>query len=83
MIESFFIQKQYEKVCKNQSLLYQQFRTKNGGIRTVYMTYHNPKLFFVVYIANVNMSILEEKYFELIPEMMDQKILKNIFLTSG
>ena len=45
------------------------------------MTYHNPELSFVIYIAYVNMSILDEKYFELIPEMMDQGILKNIFLT--
>ena len=29
------------------------------------------KLFFVAYLAYVNMSILDEKYFELIPEMMD------------
>ena len=29
------------------------------------------------------MSILDENYFELIPKMMDQGILKNIFLTSS
>ena len=29
------------------------------------------------------MSILDQKYFELIPEMIDQEILKNIFLTSS
>ena len=28
------------------------------------------------------MSILDQKYLELIPELMDQRILKNIFLTS-
>ena len=83
MREFFFIHKQYEKVYKNQSLLYQQFRTKNSRIRTRYMAYHDPELFFVVYLAYVNMSILYEKYFELIPEMMDQGILKNIFLTSN
>ena len=30
----------------------------------------------------VNMSILDQKYLELIPELMNQGILKNIFLTS-
>ena len=47
------------------------------------MAYHDPELFFVVYFGYVNMSILDEKYFELIPEMMDQGISKNIFLTSS
>ena len=47
------------------------------------MAYHDPELFFVVYLENVNMYILDEKYFELILEMMDQGILKNIFLTSS
>ena len=28
------------------------------------------------------MSLLDQKYFELIPELMDQGILKNIFVTS-
>ena len=46
------------------------------------MAYHDPDLFFVVYLAYVNMSLLDQKYFELIPELMDQGILKNIFLTS-
>ena len=46
------------------------------------MTYHDPDLFFVVYLAYVNMFILNQKYFEPIPEMMDQGILKNIFLTN-
>ena len=34
--------------------------------------------FFVVYVAYVNISILDEKYFELVPKMMYQGILKNV-----
>ena len=67
---------------KNQCILYEQFRTKNSGIKTGYMAYHDSDLFFVVYLAYVNMSLLDEKYLELIPEPMDQGILKNIFLTN-
>ena len=63
--------------------MYQQFKTKNSEIKTGYMAYQNPDLFFVVYLDYVNMSILDKKYFELIPEMMDQGILKNMFLTSS
>ena len=81
-IESFFLDKYYEKVFKNQCILYEQFRTKNSGIKTGYMAYHDPNLFFVVYLAYVNMSLLDPKYVELIPELMDQGILKNIYLTS-
>ena len=81
-IESFFLEKYNEKVFKNQCILYEQFRTKNSGIKRGYMPYHDPDLFFVVYLAYVNISILYQKYFELIPELMDQGILKNIFLTS-
>ena len=81
IIESFFLQKHNEKVFKNQCLLYQQFRTKNNGIKIGYMAYHDSDLFFVVYLTYVNMSI--KKYFELIPEMMEQEILKNIFLTNS
>ena len=62
--------------------MYEQFRTKNNGIKTGYMAYHDPDLFFIVYLTYVNMSILDQKYFELIPKLMDQGILKNIFLTS-
>ena len=43
------------------------------------MAYHDPDLFFVVYLAYINMSLLDQKYFELIPELMNQGILKNIF----
>ena len=80
IIESYFLDKYYEKVFKNQCILYEQFRTKNSGIKTGYMAYHDLDLFF--YLAYVNMSLLDQKYFELIPELMDQGILKNIFLTS-
>ena len=70
-IESFFLDKYYEKVFKNQCILYEQFRTKNSGIKIGYMAYHDPDLFFVVYLAYVNMFILDQKYLELIPELMD------------
>ena len=33
-IESLFLQKHNEKLFKNQCLLYEQFRTKNNGIKT-------------------------------------------------
>ena len=81
-IESFFLEKYYEKIFKNQCILYEQFRTKNSGIKTGYMTYHDPDLFSLFCLAYVNMSILDHKYLELIPKLMDQGILKNIFLTS-
>ena len=80
-IESFFLDKYNERVFKNECILYEQFRTKNSGIKTGYMAYHDPDLFFVVYLGYVNMSILDQKYLELIPELMDQGILKNIFVT--
>ena len=67
---------------KTQCILYEQFRTKNNGIKTGYMTYYDPDLFFVIYLAYINMSILDQKYLELIHELMDQGILKNILLTS-
>ena len=82
IIESYYLDKFYEKVFKNQCILYEQFRTKNSGIKTRYMAYHDPDLFFVIYLAYVNMAHLDQKYFELIPEFMDEGILKNIFLTS-
>ena len=46
------------------------------------MAYHDPDLFFVVYLAYVNIHILDQKYLELIPELMNKGILKNIFLTN-
>ena len=73
-IEPFFLEKYNEKVFKNQCILYEQFRTKNSGIKTGYMAYHDPDLFFFVYLAYVNMSILDQKYLELIHELMDQGI---------
>ena len=76
------MQKHNEKVLKDQCPLNEQFITKNSGIKIGYMAYHDPDLFFIVYLAYVNMSILDQKNFELIPEMMDKGILKNIFLTS-
>ena len=81
-IESFFLDKYNEKMFKNQCILYEQFRTKNSGTKTGYMAYHDPNLFFVVYLTYVNMPILDQKYLELIPKLMDQGILKNIFLTN-
>ena len=63
-IESYFLDKYYEKVFKNQCILFEQFRTKNSGIKIGYMAYHNPDLFFVVYLAYVNMSLLDQKYLE-------------------
>ena len=33
-IEYFFLDKYYEKMFKNQCILYEQFRTKNSGIKT-------------------------------------------------
>ena len=33
-IEYFFLEKYYEKVFKNHCILYEQFRTKNSGIKT-------------------------------------------------
>ena len=60
-IESFFLDKYNEKVFKNHCILYEQFRTKKNGIKTGYMAYHDPDLFFVVYLAYVNMSILDKK----------------------
>ena len=44
-IESYFLDKYYEKVFKNQCILYEQFRTKNSGIKIGYMTYNDPDLF--------------------------------------
>ena len=79
IIESYFLDKYYEKVFKNQCILYEQFRTKNSVIKTGYMAYHDPNLFFVVYLAYVNMVLLDQKYLELIPELMDQGILKTCF----
>ena len=37
LVKTFFLQTQYNKVFKNQELLYKHFRTKNVGIKTGYM----------------------------------------------
>ena len=50
IIESYFLDKYYEKVFKNQCILYEQFRIKNSGIKTGYMAYHDPNLFFLLFI---------------------------------
>ena len=50
LVETFFLQTQYNKVFKNQELLYKHFRTKNVRIKTGYMTYHDPEFFFVIYL---------------------------------
>ena len=42
LVETFFLQTQYNKVFKNQELLYTHFGTKNVGIKTGYMAYHDP-----------------------------------------
>ena len=42
LVETFFLQTEYNKVFKNQELLYKHFRTKNVGIKTGYMAYHDP-----------------------------------------
>ena len=65
---------------KNQELLYKHFRTKNVGIKIGYMTYHDPEFFFVIYLACVNMSVVNREIFYLVPQLMDQGILKNIFM---
>ena len=67
IIEYYFLDKYYEKVFKNKCILYEQFRTKNSGIKTGYMAYHDPDLFFVVYLAYVNMSFLDKKIFRTHP----------------
>ena len=54
LVKTFFLQTQYNKVFKNQELLYKHFRTKNIGIKTGYMAYHDPEFFFVMYLTYVN-----------------------------
>ena len=65
---------------KKQELLYKHFKTKNVEIKTGYMAYHDPQFFFVIYLAYVNMSIVNKENFDLVPQFMDQGILKNIFM---
>ena len=79
-VKTFFLQNQYNKVFKNQELLYKHFRTKNVGIKTGYMAYHDPEFFFVIYLAYVNMSVVNKENFDLVSQFMNQGILKNIFM---
>ena len=67
LVETFFLQTQYNKVFKNQELLYKHFRTKNFGIKTGYMAYQDPELFFVLYLAYVNISVVNKEIFYLVP----------------
>ena len=60
--------------------MYKYFRTKNVKIKTGYMAYHDPEFFFVIYLAYVNMAIVNKENFDLVPQFMDQGILKNIFM---
>ena len=65
---------------KNQEFLYKLFKTKKNGIKTGYMAYHDPDFFFVIYLAYVNMSMVNKEIFYLVPQFMDQGILKNVFM---
>ena len=81
---------------KNQELLYKHFRTKNVGIKTGYMAYHDPEFFFVIYLAYVNMSIINaivvafslynwifarfQIYFQLYNFVLLPYIIKNCFV---
>ena len=44
------------------------------------MAYHDPKFYFVIYLAYVNMSVVNREIFYLVPQLMDQGILKNVFM---
>ena len=44
------------------------------------MAYHDLQFFFVIYLAYVNMSIVNKEVFYLVPQFMDQGILKNVFM---
>ena len=71
LVETFFLQTQYNKVFKNQELLYKHFKTKSIEIKTRYVTYHVLDFFFVIYIGYVNMSIVNKEKFYLAPQFMD------------
>ena len=43
------------------------------------MAYHDPEFFFVIYLAYVNMSVVNKENFDLVPQLMDQGILKFFF----
>ena len=44
------------------------------------MAYHDPEFFFVIYLVYVNMSVVNKENFDLVPQFMDQGILKNVFM---
>ena len=66
-IETFSLKTQYNKIFKNQELLYKYFKTKNVGIKTGYVAYHDPDFFFVIRLAYVNMSIVNKEILDLVP----------------
>ena len=67
LVETFFLQTQYNKMFKNQELLYKHFRIKNVGIKIRYMTYHDPEFFYIIYLAYVNMFVVNKEIFYLVP----------------
>ena len=44
------------------------------------MTYHDLEFFFVIYLAYVNMSVVNKEIFYLVTQFMDQGILKSVFI---
>ena len=44
------------------------------------MAYHDPEFFFVIYLAYVNMSVVNREIFYLVRQLMDQGIFKNVFM---
>ena len=65
------LQTQYNKIFKNQELLYKYFKTKNVEIKTRYIPCHNPNFFFVINLAYVNISIVNKEIFCFVPWFMD------------
>ena len=81
LVKTLFFQTQYNKVFKNQELLYKNFKTKNVEIKIGYIAYHDPNFFFfIIYLANVNMFIVNNEIFYLVPQFTDQGILKKVFI---
>ena len=44
------------------------------------MTYHVPDFFFVIYLAYMNMFVVNKENFYLVPQFMDQGILTYVFI---
>ena len=44
------------------------------------MTYHDPEFFYIIYLAYVNMFVVNKEIFYLVPQFMDQGILNNVFI---